>query len=125
MQSQAKNINTVVDNFIGKRAQLEMLEHLSIQLKHADIVKTETLRKIVQRVNMRPVADAILELDAQFKAFSFMQLCQQLELDDTVSAVCFPDAEACYKPVFVQDDNLNTLLLLLALSDNVPIRLQG
>ena len=124
MDKSVTTINIVVDNFIGKRAQLEMLEHLSIQLKHADIVKTETLRKIVQRVNMKPVADAILQLDAQYKAYSFMQLCQQLEQADTDTTDSLPD-NAFGEHVFVQDDNLNTLLLLLALSENVPKRLYG
>ena len=124
MDKSVKTINVVVDNFIGKRAQLEMLEHLSIQLKHADIVKTETLRKIVQRVNMKPVADAILQLDAQYKAYSFIQLCQQLKQADADNTDSLPD-NALGEHVFVQDDNLNTLLLLLALSDNVPKRLYG
>ena len=114
MRKSAANINDVVDNFIGKRSQLEMLEHLSVQLKHADIVKTDTLRKIVKRVNMKPVASAIMQLDCEYKAYCFIQNCDRLESNIVESFQSF------HQDAFVQSDNLNMILLLLALSENLP-----
>ena len=117
MRKSAANINDVVDNFIGKRSQLEMLEHLSVQLKHADIVKTDTLRKIVKRVNMKPVASAIIQLDCEYKAYCFIQNCERLESERRVSAEIL---SSVHNEAFVQSDNLNMILLLLALSENLP-----
>ena len=118
MRKSAANINHVVDNFIGKRSQLEMLEHLSVQLKHADIVKTDTLRKIVKRVNMKPVASAIIQLDCEYKAYCFIQNCEQLDTSSKWPSV--ESLSSVHNEAFVQSDNLNMILLLLALSENLP-----